>query len=246
MLLRERLEKNGAWLFRWRSYLPLALIVVIIPAFKNFHYPFDSHTFHRIWVIFCFAISLVGLLIRCYTNGHTPKGTSGRNTKSQIAKSLNTSGIYSVTRNPLYLGNFFMMLGATIFLRVWWISLIYALSFWLYYERIIMTEEVFLTEKFGEKYESYVRHTSVFFPNFKLWQPPILPFLIRSVLKREYSTFFALVVVFTALVIAGDICVQRHIVFDPVWVAIFTFGLLTYATLRTLKKKTRLLDIDRR
>jgi protein-S-isoprenylcysteine O-methyltransferase Ste14 len=246
MLLQEQLSRNGAWLFRWRSYLPLVFIAVMIPAFQEFRYPFDSHAYHRIWEMFCFAITLVGLLIRCYTIGYVPKGTSGRNTKSQVADTLNTTGMYSVIRNPLYLGNFFMMLGVNMFVRVWWVCVIYALAFWLYYERIIMAEEAFLKDKFGEEYENYLRRTPVFIPNFKLWQPPILPFSLRNVMRREYSGFFGAIAAFTALEFAGEYVVQGAIVFDPVWVGIFSFGLLVYLTLRTLKKKTRLLDVERR
>ena len=144
MSLKEQSAKTGEWLFRWRSYLPLVLMATIIPALQECSYPFGWHSYDLRWEMFCFTISLFGLLIRCYTIGYTPKGTSGRNTKSQKADSLNTTGIYSITRNPLYLGNFFMMLGVTMFLRVWWVSVIYALAFWLYYERIILAEESFL------------------------------------------------------------------------------------------------------
>ncbi|MGB8874133.1 MAG: hypothetical protein WCC75_12145, partial [Desulfobaccales bacterium] len=43
--------------------------------------------------------------------GLPPRGTSGRNTQGQVAETLNTTGIYSLVRNPLYLGNFLIWLG---------------------------------------------------------------------------------------------------------------------------------------
>jgi len=49
-------------------------------------------------------------------------------------------------------------------------TLIYALSFCLYYERIIMAEEAFLKQKFGKPYENYLRRTPAFLPNFWLWK----------------------------------------------------------------------------
>lgn len=246
MSLKEQSAKTGAWLFRWRSYLPLVLIATIIPALQEFSYPFGSHSYDLIWEMFCFTIALFGLLIRCYTIGYTPKGTSGRNTKSQKADSLNTTGIYSITRNPLYLGNFFMMLGVTMFLRVWWVSVIYALAFWLYYERIILAEESFLKNKFGKVYEDYLRRTPAFIPDFSQWQTPVLSFSLKNVLKREHSGFFGIIAAFTALEFIGDYIETGTLVFDPVWVSIFTFGLLTYITLRTLKKKTRSLHVEGR
>lgn len=246
MSLEQQSKKTGEWLFRWRSYLPLFLIAVIIPALKEFSYPFGLHSYDLAWEIFCLFISLLGLSIRCYTIGYTPKGTSGRNTKSQIAETLNTTGIYSVVRNPLYLGNFFMMLGVSLFIRVWCVSIIFSLAFWLYYERIIMAEESFLKSKFGEEYEDYLKHTPVFLPYFRLWKPNTLSFSLRNVLKREYSGFFGLIAVFTILEIAGDYIVEGTLVFDVVWLSIFSFGLIVYLVLRFLKKKTKFLHVEGR
>lgn len=243
MSLKQQSATSGTWLFRWRSYLPLAFVVFLIPALIQFSYPFGSHTYDIIWEMFCFAVSLIGLAIRCYTVGHTPKNTSGRNTKRQIADVLNTSGIYSITRNPLYLGNFFMMLGVVLFPRGWWTVLVYVLAFWLYYERIILAEEIFLKNKFGQKYEEYCLRTPVFVPNLRLWLRPALPFSFKNVLKREYSGFFGVIAAFTALEILSDYLVEGRMVFDPIWVTIFLIGVSVYFALRTLKKKTKLLHV---
>lgn len=246
MSIQEQSVKTGTWLFRWRSYLPLVLISLIIPALYEFSYPFTSHAYDLVWEMICLAVSFFGLLIRCYTIGHTPKGTSGRNTKGQLAETLNTTGIYSVTRNPLYLGNFFMVLGVTIFVRVWWCPVIYAMAFWLYYERIIMAEEFFLRKKFGKFYDSYSIRTPVFIPNFKLWEKPELALSCRNILKREYPGFFGVVASFTALEFLGSYVAEGRFVFDQAWVVIFVISSLIYLTLRTLKKKTKLLHVEGR
>ena len=246
MSIKNKSAKTGAWLFRWRSYLPLSFIAVIQPSLHWFTYPAGLHKYDLICDMFCLAISLFGLVIRSYTIGYAPKRTSGRNTKNQVADSLNTTGMYSVTRNPLYLGNFFMMLGVILSVRQMWLPLIFALAFWIFYERIIMAEEKFLEEKFGKEYGDYSRRTPAFIPNFRLWQRPRISFSFRNVLKREYSSFFGMIVSFTILELVEDFIVQRKFVVDPVWAAIFSFGLAVYITLRTLRKKTRLLHVEGR
>jgi len=245
MSLKNKSATIGKWLFRWRSYLPLIFIAVIIPALLNYSYLFDSHVYDLIWGMFCFAISLFGLWIRCYTIGYTPKGTSGRNTKKQRADSLNTTGIYSITRNPLYLGNFFIVLGITMLLRVWWIYILYVLVFWLYYGRIIQIEESYLSNKYGKIFKDYVHRTPVFIPHLRLWQPTVLSFSFKKALKREYPSLFGIISAFTVLECAKDSAVKGSVVIDPVWMVIFSFGLLAYITLRILKKKTRLLRVKR-
>ncbi|WP_417887675.1 hypothetical protein [Zunongwangia sp.] len=43
----------------------------------------------------CLSFSLLGLFIRIFTVGYTPKNTSGRNTtEGQLANEFNTTGMY--------------------------------------------------------------------------------------------------------------------------------------------------------
>ena len=140
----QEMQSQGQWLFRWRSYLPLLFLILFIPAFANYHYPFGSPVVASIWGAICLVVGLLGLAIRCLVIGYVPKNTSGRNTKEQLAETLNTQGMYSLVRNPLYLGNFFMWMAPILFLHTWWLCVICTLAFILYYERIIMAEEDFL------------------------------------------------------------------------------------------------------
>ena len=246
MTLQEDFIRVGNRLFRWRSYLPLLFVPILISGFSKFGYPKNSNTYDLIWEMICLAVSFFGLLVRCYTIAHVPKKTSGRNTKSQKADSLNTTGMYSLMRNPLYFGNFFMFLGVTLFVRLWWISVIYGLIFWLYYERIILAEEAFLKEKYGKDYLDYAKCTPAFIPNFNNWKPSSLPFSLKNILKREYSGFFAMIVSFTVLEFVGDYIVTGKIIVDNVWFCLLLGGLGVYMTLRTLKKRTKILHVEGR
>jgi protein-S-isoprenylcysteine O-methyltransferase Ste14 len=237
---------TGAWLFRWRSYFPLIFIAILIPAIDRFTYPSGSEFYDQLWEVFCLSIAFIGLLIRCCAIGYTPKGTSGRNTKSQVADTLNIHGIYSIVRNPLYLGNSFMALGVVSFLRLWWVDVIYVLAFWLYYERIIWAEEAFLAGRFGEIFHEYRQRTPVFMPKLALWQPNIRPFSFRNILKREYPSFFGVIASMTALEAAGNYAITGQISLDTMWIYIFSFSVVLYLTLRTLKKRTRILHVEGR
>ncbi len=246
MLLEEKNRQWGTWLFRWRSYLPLVFLTIILIGLLNLRRHGATQMPGQPWILFCFGLSMLGLLIRAYTIGHTPFGTSGRNTRNQVAESLNKTGIYSIVRNPLYLGNFFMMFGVVMSIRIWSIGLLFILVFWIYYEKIILAEEHFLKNKFDNVYISYADKTPAFVPNFKLYTPSTLGFSLRNVLKREYSGFFGVIATFTALQLFGNIIVLRTFKLDKVWIIIFVIGLAIYLTLRTLKKKTTLLHVKGR
>jgi hypothetical protein len=186
------------------------------------------------------------MAIRVYIVGHVPAGTSGRNTSSQLADTLNTTGLYAVVRHPLYLGNFFCWLGISLFPHVWWISVITILAFCLYYERIMFAEEAFLREKYGSVYEDWANKTPAFFPYLANWTPPCMPFSWRTVLRREYSGFYAIVVAFTLLEVVGDLVVHQAFHLDLVWIIFFTGGTVLYLGLRTVKKRTKLLHVEGR
>ena len=246
MPLREEMEKQGRWLFRWRSFLPLLAAPLLVPAFEHFSYPLGSHTGDLVWEMFCLTVSLTGQAIRAYTTGCTPRGTSGRNTKSQVADELNTGGMYSVVRHPLYLGNFFMALGPALFLRIWWVVLFYALCFWIYYERIVFAEEEFLRSKFGEAYLEWASRIPAFVPRRRDWQPPELAFSWRTALKKEYHSLFALIGVLTGMEVIADSLLEKSVHLDLVWILFFSGGLLFYIVVRVLQKKTRLLQVQGR
>ncbi|HOE66359.1 MAG TPA: isoprenylcysteine carboxylmethyltransferase family protein [Candidatus Hydrogenedentes bacterium] len=248
MLLQTEFQKSGEWLFRWRSYLPLVLLGITLIAMPGYRHPGGNEIESGLWEILCLAVSLLGLGIRVFTIGHVPKRTSGRNTKQQVADILNTSGAYSIVRNPLYLGNFFMGLGVAMFACFWWLALIYALSFWLYYERIIYAEEAYLLEKFGDEYAQWANRTPAFIPDFRLYTPPDLPFSTRTVLRREFNGFFAVILIMFLLEVVGDMFIAKEIFvkIDLSWIVVLAVGFITWAILRTLKKHTKFLHVEGR
>lgn len=242
MALKEELEKTGNWFFRWRSYLPLLLMGIILVGLRDFDYPGHNHDWDLLWGIFCLLVSFFGLGIRVYVISHTQEGTSGRNTRQQKAVCLNVTGLYSIVRHPLYLGNFFIWLGISLFLRLWWLSLLWVLIFWLYYERIMFAEEEFLRRKFGREFEEWSNNTPCFIPRFNKWKRPNVSFSLRKAMKDEYSGFFAIIASFTFLEVVGDIIIKGTPELDWQWVLIFFIGLSTYLILRTLKKKGLLIS----
>ena len=98
MSLHDDMVKHGHTMFRYRSYLPLLIIGPLLVAMKESVY-LESLVGDRIedlWVLFSFIISMTGFAIRCYTVSHVPAGTSGRNTQSQRAHHLNTTGAFEI------------------------------------------------------------------------------------------------------------------------------------------------------
>ena len=248
MALREELERQGDWLFRWRSYvLPVALLILLL-VLLSARASEQTHgvTGDGLYTEFCLAVSFFGLVMRCLTVGHVPKGTSGRNTREQIAESLNTTGMYSILRHPLYFGNFIIYLGIILSLQVWWLAPLIILAIFLYIERIMLAEEGFLRGKFGDSYLQWANRTPAYWPRFKQWQRPSLPFSFRNVLKREYTGFFGIIAVFTLLETLDGLVSKGRLNFGSGWLAFFLAGLLIYLILRTLKKKTTFLDVEGR
>jgi protein-S-isoprenylcysteine O-methyltransferase Ste14 len=245
MPLIEQFESVGHWLFRWRSYLPLVTAVLLFCGLQYFSYPFGSHFLDELWEVLCLSVSFGGLVVRALTIGWSANRTSGRHTAQQVAKTLNTTGMYSIVRNPLYLGNFLMVLGVVIFLRVWWIPLIYVLLFALYYERIIFAEEMFLRRKFGKEYMNWAAKTPVFLPRLRLWKTPAVPFSWRKVFRREYHGVIAVVASMFVLEILSDIYSGQGFVIDMMWRIVLPVTLGAYFVVRFVHKHTSFLESNR-
>ena len=241
MPMIETMEKSGHWLFRWRSYLPLVIVALVPAALKHYTYPFGSHRYDQRWELVCLGISLLGFAIRVLTAGYTPRRTSGRNARKQVADSLNTEGIYSVVRNPLYLGNFIVALGPALVLHIWWVPVIYILVFMLYYERIVFAEEVFLRNKFGQQFMDWASRTPVFLPRLTQWRSPGRRFNVRQVLRREHQTLFGIVVVFFLIEMAAEWRLGNPVLGDTMWNVLAGAALVFFLVIRLLRKCTTVL-----
>lgn len=247
MALREEFERTGNWLFRWRGYLPLVLILPMLLGMHHPDYLRQDRSGQDVWALYCLAVTLVGLGIRAVTVGFVPAGTSGRNTHDgQIAETLNTSGIYSLVRHPLYLGNFVMWLGVSMFCGIWWLTVLMALVFWIYYERIMFAEEEFLRRKFGEVYMAWAEVTPAFLPRLRGWKRPELRFSLRTVLRREHPAILATCLIFFLLEAYQRVVIRGEWQPNLLWTGIFVAGLVVSLTLRTLKRNTSLLAVDGR
>lgn len=246
MDLQEELELQGNWLFRHRSLLPLVVLLVGVWAhLLAIHTPgvmFSLVFPHwRVYEYLCLAISLAGTFVRIYTVGHTPVGTSGRNTGRQVADSLNTTGIYSVVRHPLYLGNFLMWFGISLLTCNIGFIIAFVLIYWLYYERIMYAEEQFLSRKFGEAYLNWARQTPAFIPRIGQFRASDLPFSWKKVVKKEKNGVFALFLLFSLFDFMVVWQTRAVSVNRPLLAATLVSG-VAYLVLKYVKKHTRLLD----
>lgn len=197
MALVNSFEKSGNYLFKNRGHIPIILYLFVIPVIYFTAYPVLNELQYLVLTGFAVFLSVLGFIVRAISIGTTPKGTSGRNTKEQVAESLNSTGIYSTVRHPLYLGNFLMWIGIVVFTYNIYFVLIVSLAFWLYYERIMFAEERFLERKFGDVYMKWSETIPAFIPCFKNYKKNVVPFSMVSVLRREYSGFLATVLSFT-------------------------------------------------
>lgn len=237
-MIRE-FSKTGNFFFKHRSYLPIFLYVVAIAALwfdKDEFFPYQEWW----WGLACFLITASGMLIRALTIGFTPKGTSGRNTDKQVAEVLNSKGIYSTVRHPLYLGNFLMWLGLMIYAGSTEFLIFGVFFFWLYYERIMFAEEEFIHNKFGKTFEDWAAKTPPFFPSFKNYEKSGVKFSFKNVIKREYHGFFASIFSFTLINFV------KHLFYDDwkpnidiEWIIAFATGLFIYIVVRIIVKTTR-------
>ena len=246
MALREEFETSGQWLFRWRGYLPLfAIALTLFGLWQARDLPVISMA-NQIWEVVGIVSAIAGLLIRAHVVGHAPHNTSGRNARAQRADQLNSTGMYSVVRHPLYLGNFLVFIGAIVFAHLPWITAICVLAFWLYYERIMFAEEAYLRQKFGESYEQWALHTPAFIPNIRNWQPASLSFSLRNVLRREYNNVFGVLLVMALF--KSDESFFTTGEFSPgfAWTLTLAVGGCCWLLLRTLKRNTEWLRVEGR
>jgi protein-S-isoprenylcysteine O-methyltransferase Ste14 len=180
--------------FKYRSYTPIPFLLLMVifaePSVMS--------------MIIGFAIAISGELIRYW--GVSWAGSETRTTGEAGGTYLIISGPFAFVRNPLYVGNILLYIGIGI--MSWslfpYLQMVAILFFAVQYHFIVLEEEKYLKEKFGENYSKYVKNVPRFIPRFTSYKDSILeqpPYNPKAGVKSEIRTLQAFILVSLIIVI---------------------------------------------
>ncbi len=246
MALKNELRTQGDFLFKYRSYLPIIILVaaLFVYLFQDFHFIENEKT---VWELVCLDVAVFGLLIRIITIGFSGNNTSGRNTaEGQIADEVNRTGPYATVRHPLYVGNYFMWLGLAMFTQNIWFCVAFTFLYWVYYERIMYAEEMFLIDKYCTDYTDWSMITPAFIPKLGNWTRPKYKFSWRKVIRQEKAGILNLFVI-CLLFVAGRQYLDSgtFLETDKHWLYFLIAAVVWYIIIKVLQKTTNILSNDR-
>jgi protein-S-isoprenylcysteine O-methyltransferase Ste14 len=241
MTTQNRSEKLGNQFFKYRGQIPAFIFLI---AFILMHiYPETEIWLNSTNTYLALLLVVIGHLVRALAVGKRAAHTSGRNRDEQVAEALNSTGIYSMVRHPLYLGNITTYMGWVVFTGIWWLIPIMLLVFLFYYRFIIYAEEQFLTRKFGQDYLDWKSATPLLLPAFWKFKANPQPFSVKTVLENEYSGIAASMTTAWVLLafqwyVLGQFQEKSLLILAmALFIAVFTLGL------RYLKKKTQFFKV---
>ena len=157
--------KIGNFFFKYRNFLFIFLyLLLFIPSPHLFPYRYFGE-YYWVWpIVIGLLITVTGQVIRGATIGLAYIVRGGKEGKV-YAEDLVTQGIFNHCRNPLYVGNVLMLFGVGVLAN----SLIYTFvvmpAFFFIYQAIVLAEENFLRNKFGESFNDYCRRVNRWVPN---------------------------------------------------------------------------------
>ncbi len=246
MALREEFREQGNFLFKNRSYIPLIIVIAGFWVYFNkesagIHLSFMND---KVYELICIIISLLGFLVRFIAVGFSGEKTSGRNTKEgQIAESVNTKGIYSIVRHPLYFGNFLIWFGIAAFTQNFWFLIAFIFMYWVYYEKIMYAEEEFLRDKFGDEYINWANSVPAFVPAIRKIQKSQSKFKWKKVIRQEKSGILNLfIIIFLFDIISQYARTKTFSIKNDYSFYAFIAVLFYYIIVKTIQKTTNWLN----
>ncbi len=188
-------KKPADLLVRFR--VPLSLIIFSLLIYEDWNegtVPQNIFDFKSVIGPLALVVILAGVLLRSWAAGIIKK-------TAQLA----TTGPYSLTRHPLYVGSFLIGIGFSLllwdgenFLAVLGVCL-------LFYLPKIRQEETHLANKFGNEWQSYCHQTAMMFPKSK---PTLGSFwsMKQWFYNREYNALLVSLTLLFTLAAIGVKC----------------------------------------
>jgi protein-S-isoprenylcysteine O-methyltransferase Ste14 len=105
------------------------------------------------------AVFLVGVLIRIWAQTHLRY-------RLDIRKVLTTTGPYAYVRNPIYIGNSLMLLGACVTSQLLWFVPVMLVWCVVVYPYVVRYEETHLLAKYGQPYADFLAKVPRWIPRW--------------------------------------------------------------------------------
>lgn len=238
--MKKSRENSANQLFRYRGQIPAVLVfMAILVIYHNHTITFFEESFgrniHLLLVIF-FIFS--GHIVRALAIGFRGIHTSGQNRHEQVAEVLNTTGLYSLVRHPLYAGNFLIWIGVFIWLGDLWFLFFGSMFFFTLYIPIMRLENNYLNQKFGTKYTEWAKETPLFVPKIQRIKRPENRFSTLLVWKNEYPGIVSTLSCIWFISFLRLIFINGKIIFSIPLLGLALFILAFGLTSRFLKYKT--------
>ena len=193
-MYQQEMARTGKALFFIRGtyiYTIIAISTLIAYVTRDIG-PFAIMHADFVWFWVSLAVASAGAIIRVFTSGWAALGTSGRAKVAAEASELNTSGPYSLVRNPLYVGRILNFTGLAMLSGSWVFGALVFLIAILVYERISVYEEEYLKGKFGETHSEWAKDVPALLPRLTGWTKPKYPFWWKRMIWREQNKLFLL------------------------------------------------------
>ena len=235
----------GNFFFKYRNWLFIIFYALLfvpgIPQLfteKNF-----GKNYYWYPIIIGLVITIIGQAIRGATIGLAYIIRGGKD-KKVYAEDLVTTGIFAHCRNPLYVGNILMLAGVGVLSN----SLLYVvimIPFFLFgYQAIVLAEENFLRNKFGEQFNNYCARVNRWVPNLNGISKTFSGMHFnwkRYVAKEHTTTFIWLVgIVLLLLFFYPQLTHNDEHLRNTLLVIILAVLLVIYIFIRIIKKSGRL------
>ncbi len=182
--------KVGNFFFKWRDTLFTIFFIPALFLFSYSEFAFGNFTLEIVFSLFGFLILFLGQIIRAITVGYAYIKRGGLN-KQIYAEKLVHRGMFAHVRNPLYLGNILIVTAGILNLGMPIYTFLVLPFFYYIYYCITIAEENFLSGKFGEDYQVYLKEVNRFLPsNLSNWSKSIegMDFTWKRYFKKEYVT----------------------------------------------------------
>jgi len=172
----------GNYFFHYRTTLsPMLPLLLLLPGPTLWQDPFVA-------ALIGLIVALAGQVLRGATIGLEYIVRGGRN-HWVYADNLVTGGLFRHTRNPMYVGKFFMVLGAGIASNRWPALVAITVAYSFMYQAVTLAEEAYLRDKFGAAFDDYCRDVPRWWPRLRGLAETFAKtrFNWARVLTKEYS-----------------------------------------------------------